>query len=86
MLLARDESLDISKYIGKLSNNKKKKITEVFYCDICEEGFKYDLAYLTHLNSPAHNRKLGMNMKVKGVSLDSVAMKIQSLKEKKQSY
>jgi hypothetical protein len=27
------------------------------------------MAYLTHLNSPAHNRKLGMNMKVKNVSL-----------------
>jgi hypothetical protein len=41
------------------------------------------MAFITHTNSPAHNRKLGMNMKVKGVSVDAIADKIKSLREKK---
>lgn len=41
------------------------------------------MAYLTHLNSPAHNRKLGMNMKVKNVSIETVSSKISSLINKK---
>ncbi len=61
--------MNIEKYIGRIDTNKKKKVTEVFYCDVCEEGFKCDISYITHLNSPAHNRKIGMNMKVKAVTL-----------------
>lgn len=41
------------------------------------------MAYITHINTPAHNRKLGMNMKVKNVSLESVSNKISSLISKK---
>ncbi len=38
------------------------------------------MAFITHTNSPAHNRKLGMNMKVKGVSVSTIADKIKSLR------
>jgi len=38
------------------------------------------MAYITHLNSPQHNRKLGMSMKVKAVSTESVIDKLKSLK------
>lgn len=72
--------MGIEKYIGKLENNKKNKKTEVFFCEVCKVGFKCDLAYITHVNSSAHNRKLGMNMKVERVSVDSVAEKLASLK------
>lgn len=83
MLIGRQEGLGIEKYIGKIDTNKKKKATEVFYCDICSEGFKCDMAYITHINSPAHNRKLGMSMKVKSVSLQTVSSKISQLINKK---
>ena len=54
---------------------------EVFHCDVCNEGFKCDLAYITHLNTPQHNHKLGMSMKVKAVSTQSVIDKFKSLKQ-----
>jgi len=34
------------------------------------------LAYITHINSASHNRKLGMNMKVEAVSVETVAEKL----------
>lgn len=38
------------------------------------------MAYLTHCNSPQHNRKLGMNMKVKSVSAAAIAEKLSNLR------
>lgn len=35
-LIAREEGLDIEKYIGKIENAKKIKKREVFYCEVCE--------------------------------------------------
>ncbi len=43
------------------------------------------MAFITHNNSPAHNSKLGMNMKVKAVSLSSVAEKIEKIKKLKKN-
>jgi hypothetical protein len=83
MLVAREDSLNIEKYVGRIEKNRKKIKKEIFYCEVCKEGFKCDLAYITHTNSPHHNRKLGMNMKVKAVSLESVADKLKSLRAQK---
>lgn len=62
--------------MGKIEGTKKKKKTEVFYCEVCKVGFKCDIAYITHINSPSHNRKLGMNMRVEAVSVGTVAEKL----------
>lgn len=40
------------------------------------------MAYITHVNSPMHNRKLGFSMKVGGSSAEEVAKKLKSLKGK----
>ncbi len=40
------------------------------------------MAYLTHINSPKHNRKLGMSMKVKAVSTEAVIEKLKNMKDK----
>jgi hypothetical protein len=66
--------------VGRIEKNMKNKKKEIFYCDVCKEGFKCDLAYITHLNSPQHNRKLGMSMKVMAVSTEAVANKFKSMK------
>jgi hypothetical protein len=44
-------------------------------------GFKCDMAYITHVNSPGHNRKLGMNMKVEGVGVEAVQEKLRKMAE-----
>jgi hypothetical protein len=80
MLIGREEGLNIEKYTGRIEKNKKQKNREVFYCEICKEGFKCDMAYITHLNSPAHNSKLGMSMKVRAVTPEEVKAKLQALK------
>lgn len=80
LLVGREENLNIEKYTGRIEKNKRSKTREVFYCEVCKEGFKCDLAYITHLNSPAHNRKLGMNMKVRAVSPQEVKDKLRALK------
>ena len=67
MLVGRQEGIDIEKYVGRVDKKKSKK-KEVFFCQVCNEGFTVDMALITHLNSPQHNRKLGMSMKVKAVS------------------
>lgn len=41
------------------------------------------MAYITHLNSPKHNRKLGMSMKVKAVSAEEVTQKLKAMKNPK---
>lgn len=71
--------MDTDKFIGKIENNKKKQKTEVFYCEVCKQGFKCDIALITHLNSPSHNSKLGMNMKVMASSKESVAEKLKRM-------
>lgn len=38
------------------------------------------MAYITHLNSPHHNSKLGMSMKVRAVTPQEVKAKLQALK------
>ena len=83
MLLGRQENLNIEKYMGRVEKNKKNRLKEVFYCEVCKEGFKCDMAYITHLNSPQHNRKLGMSMKVKASSLQDVQAKLMALKRQK---
>lgn len=83
MLIGREENLNIEKYVGTIEANKKSKKKEVFFCDVCNEGFKCDMAYITHLNSPKHNRKLGMSMKVKAVSAEEVVQKLKSMKNPK---
>jgi hypothetical protein len=85
MLVGREEDLNIEKYVGRIEKNKKSKKKEVFYCEVCKEGFKCDLAYITHLNSPHHNRKLGMSMKVKAVSTETVIEKLKSMRTGKPS-
>lgn len=80
MLIGREEGLNIEKYTGRIEKNKKQKNREVFYCEVCKEGFKCDIAYITHLNSPAHNSKLGMSMKVRAVTPQEVKAKLQALK------
>ena len=64
----------------RIEKNKKDKNKEVFYCQVCKEGFKCDLAYITHLNSAQHNSKLGMSMKVRAVSAEEVSAKLAALK------
>ena len=43
------------------------------------------MAYITHINSPSHNRKLGMNMKVEASSAQSVAEKLAAMSKAKTS-
>jgi hypothetical protein len=83
MLIGRETDINIDKYVGRIENNKKSKKKEVFYCEVCKEGFTVDLAYITHLNSPQHNRKLGMSMKVRAVGPDEVKDKLKALRDAK---
>ena len=81
MLIGREEGIDIEKYVGRIEKNKKTKKKEVFYCEVCKEGFTVDIAYITHLNSPQHNSKLGMSMKVKASSTEDVKAYLEDMRK-----
>ncbi len=51
-----------------------------FYCETCDCDMNDSLTYLDHLNGKSHNRKLGMNMKVPQVGLDTVIKRFQKQK------
>jgi U4/U6.U5 tri-snRNP component SNU23 len=50
-----------------------------FYCNTCDVHFHDSDAYLAHINSKAHNRLLGMNMKVESVSVEKVRQKLKRM-------
>ena len=39
------------------------------------------MAFITHLNSPQHNRKLGMSNKVKAATPEAVLKRLSALKK-----
>lgn len=68
-LIARTQKLNLE------TNHRK----DGFYCQVCNQLYKCDIAYLTHINSQAHNRKLGMSLKVEGSSVSDVKSKLAHL-------
>lgn len=71
-LIGRDEGINAKQYIGRTGGIKaKNNVNKIlpFKCDVCKVSYSCDSALLDHLNSASHNRKIGMNMKVKAVSV-----------------
>ena len=77
-MVGRTEKLAINSRIGREDALKKTRKHGGFFCEVCRELFKCGSAYLTHLNSASHNRKLGMSLKVEGVGAESVRNKLAS--------
>ncbi|CAE7211912.1 unnamed protein product [Rhizoctonia solani] len=53
-----------------------------FYCDLCERTLKDTSAYLDHLNSRQHLRKMGQTTQIARSTLDQVRAHIALLREK----
>lgn len=68
-MIARTQKLELEK------NHRK----DGFYCQVCNQLYKCDIAYLTHINSQAHNRKLGMSLKVEASTANDVKNKLLGL-------
>ncbi|EAY06858.1 Zinc finger, C2H2 type family protein [Trichomonas vaginalis G3] len=74
------ENIKLSKGINKRriygSNIPFTKIGQ-WVCPVCEIYFRDSALFLKHLNSPEHNAKLGMSLKVKQVSDEEVLQRVQ---------
>ncbi|CAE6504542.1 unnamed protein product [Rhizoctonia solani] len=53
-----------------------------FYCDLCERTLKDTSAYLDHLNSRQHLRRMGQTTQIARSTLDQVRARIALLREK----
>lgn len=79
-LVAREDFVELSRGI-----NKRKVIGDDvplskignYSCPACQLYFKDSSVYLKHLNSPEHNEKIGMSMKVMPVTDDEVLERVQ---------
>lgn len=78
-LVGRTEKLDIKSKLGRKETLDKSRKDGGFFCDVCKELYKCDIAFFTHINSAAHNRKLGMSLKVEQVGVDAVRRKLRGL-------
>ena len=47
-----------------------------FSCPVCQLYFRNSTVYLKHLNSPEHNEKMGMSMKIEDVTDEQVLERI----------
>lgn len=78
-LTTRNDFVDLSHNI-----NKRKVIGDdvpldkigQFSCPVCQLYFRDSTVYLKHLNSPEHNKKLGMSMHVAPTTDEQVATRI----------
>ena len=79
-LTTRTDFVDLSHNV-----NKRKVIGDdvpldkigQYSCPVCQLYFRDSTVYLKHLNSPEHNKKLGMSMQVAPTTDDQVALRIQ---------
>lgn len=79
-LVTRTDFVDLARGI-----NKRKVIGEDvpldkighYSCPVCQLYFRDSYRYLRHLNSPEHNAKLGMSMKVAETTDEDVLNRIQ---------
>ena len=78
-LVAREDFVELSKGI-----NKRKVIGDdvpiskigQYSCPICQLYFKDSSVYLKHLNSPEHNKNMGVSMKVMEVTDEQVVQRV----------
>ncbi|KAH0792131.1 Zinc finger matrin-type protein 2 [Histomonas meleagridis] len=72
--------VDVNKGINKVKmigeNVPISKIGQ-FSCPICQLYFRNSTVYLRHLNSPEHNQKMGMSMKIAEVTDEQVMLRVQ---------
>jgi U4/U6.U5 tri-snRNP component SNU23 len=81
-LKARQGHVDIDSKVKDrkvVSVSSSKSEQGGFYCNTCDVHFHDSDAYLAHINSKAHNRLLGMNMKVESVSVEKVRQKLKRM-------
>ena len=79
-LVSRTDFVDLTHGI-----NKRRLIGEDvplekighFSCPVCQLYFRDSTRYLKHLNSPEHNKKMGMSMKVQNCTDEQVFLRIQ---------
>ncbi|KAJ3157558.1 hypothetical protein HDU86_003210 [Geranomyces michiganensis] len=85
LLQARDTPIDLT------SNLNKTQIVQAtggqqpgFYCAACDCTVKDSVNYLDHINGAKHQKNLGMSMQVERSTAAQVALKLASLKRKKE--
>ena len=83
-LVGRTEKIIATDKKGKREILAKSKKDGGFFCEVCKELYKCDIAFFTHLNSASHNKKLGMSLKVEAVSGDAVRDKLEAMAKAKQ--
>ena len=72
--------VELSKGIGRrqiIGENVPISQIGNYSCPICGLFFKDSNKYLTHLNSPEHNRRAGMSMVIEKVSDEEVISRVQ---------
>ena len=79
-LVAREDFVKLSQNINKrqvIGENVPLSKIGNYPCPVCELYFKDSSVYLKHLNSPEHNQKMGMSMKVMPATDEDVIKRVQ---------
>lgn len=83
-LQAREGPLELDKNLNKtiiVNSTGPGPGQPGFYCDVCRRTSKDSAAYLDHINSRSHLRRLGQTTRVKKSTLNDVRLKIAQLRE-----
>lgn len=82
-LKARSDDLTIDEKVNErriVSVASGKTQQGGFYCETCDMLFRDSTSYLDHVNGRAHNRLLGMTMKVEEVTVERVIEKMKRIR------
>ncbi|OHT09762.1 Zinc finger matrin-type protein 2 [Tritrichomonas foetus] len=78
-LVSRTDFVDLSHGINKrrvIGENVPIDKIGHFSCPVCQLFFRDSSIYLKHLNSPEHNQKMGMSMKVVPTTDEQVLLRL----------
>jgi hypothetical protein len=78
-LRARESFVELAEGINRrkvIGDNVPLSKIGHYSCPVCELYFKDSSVYLRHLNSPQHNQKMGMSLRVRPVTDDEVLERV----------
>eukprot|EP01126_Amoeba_proteus_P006685 TRINITY_DN12344_c0_g2_i2.p1 TRINITY_DN12344_c0_g2~~TRINITY_DN12344_c0_g2_i2.p1 ORF type:complete len:244 (+),score=71.38 TRINITY_DN12344_c0_g2_i2:185-916(+) len=81
LLKGRDFRLDFESAVGKIQFGISST-QGGFYCQVCDCTLSDSTAYTDHLNGKKHQRRLGLSMRAKNVTLKEVRARIRENKRK----
>ena len=78
-LIPHNDFVDLNKNVNErrvIGENVPISKIGHFSCPVCQLYFRNSTVYLKHLNSPEHNEKMGMSMKIEDVTDEQVLERI----------